>query len=62
MKFPTATQTMIGLALVSGMGLAAGCGNDPQRVTKTTTTEQTTAVPPPMPSSTSTTTVERTQQ
>jgi hypothetical protein len=48
----------LGLALLGGTALLAGCGSSPSPVSQTTSTERTTTIaqPPPMSSSTTTTT------
>ena len=51
----------LGLALLAGVALLAGCAG-PRPVTRTTTTEQTTTTTPPRPAvSTTTTTTHLTQ-
>jgi len=64
MNIPLRHRGLLGLALLAGMGLTAGCDSpEPARVTRTTTTEQTTtAMPAPPPATTTTTTTEQTRQ
>jgi hypothetical protein len=54
-------ELALGLALIAGTTVLAGCGPDPVTRTTTTTTEQITTSPPPVAPATSTTTTE-TQQ
>jgi ABC-type glycerol-3-phosphate transport system substrate-binding protein len=52
----------VGMALIAGTAVLAGCGG-PEPVTRTTTTEQTTTTTPPPPAtSTTTTTTQQTQR
>ncbi len=50
-----ATSLCLGMAMMAGTALLAGCNLSPP-VTRTTVTEQTTTIPPPVVSSTTTTT------
>jgi hypothetical protein len=57
MSYKDHLRMLVGVAFVGTSVVLAGCGDDPQRVTRTTTTEQTTtAVPQPLNRSTTTTT------
>jgi len=55
-------RRMVGMALIVGTAVVAGCGG-PGPVTRTTTTERTTTTTPPPPAtSTTTTTTQQTQR
>jgi hypothetical protein len=53
----------LGLVLLGGTALLAGCGSSPEPVSQTTTTERTTTMaPPPPPMATTTTTTQQVQR
>jgi ABC-type glycerol-3-phosphate transport system substrate-binding protein len=58
---PSRFGLTVGIALIAGMAVLAGCGG-PEPVTRTTITEQTTTTTPPPVTSTTTTTTQQTQR